>query len=176
MGRSVKSAVNLRPLPLVGICLAFGSLAMGCGEGSKATNVVLSEGDACGDAFFWAVSESGDTAVTIALEARERSGQEPTKIDISLPDPAVEATVLSGHDLARNFCTDVLDTRSEPQDRQPAVAGSGSVTLDAVPDGPDSLACGTVNGELDFQGVVAEDGTTFTPITVRSASIGCYSG
>jgi hypothetical protein len=114
--------------------------------------------------------------VTVLVDARDRSHEAPTTIDIAVPDPLVTVEVLSGHDLARNFCTDVIDGASEPRSHQPAQAGRGKVTLGAAPADLNAVACGAVTGELQLDGVVAEDGTTFAPITVTSASIGCYSG
>ena len=83
---------------------------------------------------------------------------------------------LEGENLARNFCTDMLDAASEPKVRQDAVAGQGTITLEPMPEGPDSLSCGSVSGELELTDLEADNGTTFAPIRVTSDSIGCDSG
>jgi hypothetical protein len=135
----------------------------------------MASGGACGEAYFWATTETGDLAVTVSVDARDRSHEAPTTIDVAVPDAAVEVEILRGHDLARNFCTDVIDAASEPEDRQPAQAGRGQITLDPAPDDL-GASCGDLGGELRLDGVIAEDGTTFAPITVTSDAIGCYSG
>jgi hypothetical protein len=121
----------------------------------------------------WAVSESGEVAVTVTVKASERSAVAPTTIPISLPDPAVTTEILTGSNLARNFCTDLPDSSSNPTLRQPATAGRGVITL-----GPAAkpMACGTTEGTLRLDGLIAKDGTTFAPVEVTSAAIGCYSG
>lgn len=132
--------------------------------------VVLTEGDACGDAFFWAASGEGDIAVTVAVEAWDRSRRATTTIDFTLPDPSVEVEILRGGRLQRNFCTDLPDPASDPRSRQPATAGDGTITLD-----PKIQTCG-VTGTLELDGLIGQDGTIFAPINVRSGSIGCYAG
>ena len=175
--------MRLRPLAL-SFAVAVGGL-VGCqGEnsssvepvGSVSSGVPLPNGDACGDAYFWAASESDDVAVTLFLDERERSRDEVTTVVFALPDPNIEVAVLHGHDLSKNFCTDVLVATSEPSGRQMATAGEGKVTLDPRPNDRDGAACGTITGELELSGLIAEDGTTFVPFEVTSDSIGCYSG
>ena len=148
----------------------------GCGPGRPSSPVVLTAGDACGDVYFWAATKSGDIAVTVSFEARGRSGDEATTLGFVLPSPTVAVEVLEGDRLDRNFCTDVLDGGAEPRRRQAAVSGKGTVTLDPLPEGPDSVSCGSVAGELELRDLQAEDGTLFAPIRVSSDSIGCYSG
>lgn len=172
----------MRDLPWFPAALFVALLGLAaCGDDeateSRSSEVVLSEGEACGDVYFWAASESGDVAVIVMVDARDRSTTEPTTIELALPDPTVVVEVLEGEDLSRNFCTDVIDLASEPQGRQHAVAGEGTITLGPAPEGPSSYrSCGTVSGELVLDGLVTEDGTTFAPIAVSSDSIGCYSG
>lgn len=149
---------------------------MACGEDQASSPLELTAGDACGDAYFWATTDSGDVAVTVSIEARDRSPVEATTLEFVVPDAAVAVEVLEGENLARNFCTDVLDAASEPRGRQEAVAGEGTITLNPVTAGPDSFSCGSVWGELELTGLGAEDGTTFAPIRVTSDSIGCYAG
>lgn len=136
----------------------------------------LTVGDACGDAYFWAVTDSGDVAVTVSMKARGRSLVEATALEFSVPSAAATVEVLEGENLARNFCTDMLDAASEPKVRQDAVAGQGTITLEPMPEGPDSLSCGSVSGELELTDLEADNGTTFASIRVTSDSIGCDSG
>lgn len=83
--------------------------------------------------------------MTVDVEARERSSDEPTTIRISLPDDAVTAEMLEGRNLARNFCTDVLDVESEPTSTQAITAGEGEIVLDPAPD-PSNTACVAASG------------------------------
>lgn len=148
----------------------------GCGPGRPSSPVLLTAGDGCGDVYFWAATDSGDIAVTVSLEARGRSSDKATTLEFVLPSPTVAVEVLDGDHLDRNFCTDVFDGDAEPRRRQAAVSGTGTVTLDPLPEGPDSVSCGSVAGELELRDLEAEDGTLFAPIRVSSDSIGCYSG
>ena len=138
--------------------------------------VELTDGDACGDAWFWAATDSGDIAVTVSIDAVDRSSVTALAQEFVLPHAAVSVEVLEGENLQRNFCTDVLDGSAEPRERQGAVAGEGTIRLDPLPPGLDPMGCGSVSGELELTGLQAADGTTFAPIRVRSDSIGCYSG
>lgn len=136
--------------------------------------VSLTDGAACGDAYFWVGTPAGDVAVAVTVEARDRSATDDTTIAFSVPDPEVAVTVLRGQDMARNVCTDVIDGASEPTSSAAAVAGEGEIVLGPVdPDGYES--CGT-RGTLRLTGLEAPDGTTFAPIEVTSDEIGCYSG
>ena len=147
--------------------------------GSEEQPVELPRGDACGEASFWAATGSGDLAVTVRIDARDRSATEPTTREFTLPDPGVVVEVLEGERLWANFCTDAISTASEPRTRQAAVAGAGTVTLGATTDrrlDPFGTGCGATTGELELTGLEAEDGTTFAPIRVTSGSIGCYYG
>jgi hypothetical protein len=156
----------------------FGVLALAACGGEERP-VELTAGDACGDAFFWAATDSGDVAVTVRIDARDRPPNEPTTREFALPDPAVVVEVLEGRDLQANFCNDVLSTASEPRTRQGASAGEGTIRLGpTTPVDPDysGFGCGGAPGDLELSGLEAEDGRTFAPIRVTSNSIGCISG
>lgn len=147
-----------------------------CGEDQASSPLELTAGEACGDAYFWATIESGDVAVTVTIEARDRSRVVATTREFVVPDATVEVQLLEGKNLGRNFCTDLPDAASEPQSRHKAIAGEGTITLDPAPQSPDPFSCGMVSGELELTGLKAEDGTMFAPIRVTSDSIGCYAG
>lgn len=136
--------------------------------------VRLTQGDACGDAFFWAATENGDTAVVVAVEAPPRSQSVPTTYPLGGANLA-QVTVLHGTHLDRNFCTDVIDGNSQPTKTQKAMGGTGEITLGPSPRQAGG-GCGTTAGSLTIAGLVAEDGTRFAPILVDSPNIGCYSG
>ena len=142
------------------------------GEQSPATTIDLVRSGACGDAFFWAESADGDTAVTVDVAYSRPADLAVTlAIPFTLPDRSVKVRVLEGQDLSRNFCTDLIDMSSQPESTSPAVAGHGRVTI-APPPG-NGNACGRTLGTLRLKGLVAEDGTEFSPITVESRDIGC---
>jgi hypothetical protein len=150
------------------------------GEGGTTTSppdrgVVLTESGACGDAYFWATDASGDIAITVNVDAQDRSTSERTTIAFTVPDDEVEAQVLRGRDLARNFCTDVIDTESQPASTTDAVAGQGEIILQPAPE-DGAYSCGSTNGTLEMSGFEAEDGTRFEPVIVASDDIGCYAG
>jgi hypothetical protein len=155
-------------------------LLAGCGQDSApdaattGSPVELADSGACGDAFFWAATGPGDLAVTVAVDARDRSAGEPTTRRFSIPAPAVDVSVLSGSDLARNFCTDLPDPSANPAGTQTATDGTG--VLAVGPRLADYAGCGHVRGTLSLDGLVAEDGTVFAPIRVTTEAIGCYSG
>jgi hypothetical protein len=161
------------------VLLCVGALAAvvtGCGEDDGASEVVLAGGDACGDALFWATTAADDVAVTVFVDAVDRSLLEPTVLEYDLPDPAVQVEILEGDALSRNFCTDVIDSASEERSRQVATGGQVTVTLDPPPEGQAPFTCGNVSGKLELHGLVAEDGTTFAAVSVTSDAIGCYAG
>ena len=139
-------------------------------EPEEPTLVELTQSGACGDAYFWAATETGNRAVTVTVEARDRSDTEPTTIPVDLDD----VQILSGDHLDRNFCTDVLFTESEPQETLAATDGEGEIVLDPPLTAADN-PCGA-NGTLTLDGLVAEDRTAFAPIEVSSDEIGCYAG
>jgi hypothetical protein len=150
------------------LALALG----GCGgDGGADEPLVLSNGEACGEVFFWAATTDGSAAVTLYVDVRDRA----VATTYDLPDPAVTVEVLRGRNLPRNFCTDVLDSESEPTGRSSASAGR--VELEVSPsNAPGGPTCGSADGTVRVTGLVAEDGSTFAPFEVTSASIGCVAG
>ena len=170
--RGVTVAALAAVLALTPACSSSGSDA----APPPAEPVRLTESGGCGNAFLWATTPEGDVAVTVTVEARDRSATEPTTIAIDLPDPDVTVKVLRGTDLASNFCTDLPRTGSHPTDTQDATAGTGSLVLDPTPDPGGSTSCGRASGHVRLRGVVASEGTRFAPIDARSDQIGCYSG
>ena len=146
------------------------------GEPSPATAIDLARTGACGEAFFWAESAAGDIAVTADVTySRPTDAQGTVAIPFTLPgNQAVTVQVLTGQDLSRNFCTDLPAQSSEPDNTSPAVAGQGRVTI--APPPSNGNACGRTLGTLHLSGLVAENGAEFSPITVESRDIGCYSG
>lgn len=144
------------------------------GATNDPTLVRLTEGEACGDAFFWAATRNGETAVVVRVEARSRS----TSVSTSYPlneEHLGQVAILHGKNLARNFCTDLIVTNWEPTSRQEAVAGSGEILL-APTSRQIGKGCGRTAGSLSLDGLVAEDGTSFAPIRVGSQNIGCIAG
>jgi len=127
---TVRPVMKSRIAAVVCMTLALGSLVACNKAGSTSAAVELPNGDACGDAYFWATSDSNDVAVTVTIDAQDRSRQDATTVRFTLPDPSVEVEVLGGRDLSRNFCTDVIDSTSEPQDRQMVTGGKGTITLE----------------------------------------------
>jgi hypothetical protein len=91
-----------------------------------------------------------------------------------VPDLAIAVEVLTGHNLSRNFCTDLPETSSNPVTKDAAIAGTGDITLAAAK--PAADACGSTTGTLRLNGLVAKDGTAFAPSEFTSPMIGCYSG
>ncbi len=133
--------------------------------------VELVRGDACGEVFFWAASESGTVAVTVSVDVVGRPAGGPSEFSFPLPHPDVTVRVLSGPgDLTEDFCTDVL-LGTGPTGEQEAVAGTVLLTVD-----PPGEACGESDGRLRIDGLVVQDGTAFPPVDVRSASVGCAVG
>lgn len=143
-------------------------------ENASTMPVQLVRTGACGDAYFWAESADGNIAVTVDVTYSPVGADVTLAIPFSLPDRQVKIRVLKGHDLSRNFCTDLITTSSEPESTSAAVAGEGQVTIAPAPN--HGSACGRTLGTLNLRGLVAEDGTEFSPITVESRDIGCYSG
>jgi hypothetical protein len=136
--------------------------------------IELTRNGACGEAFFWAATASGDTAVSVAVDLVHRPDGEPTTVRFDLPDPAVDVTVLDGEDVPRNFCTDLPDPSAEPTGTHAASAGEGVATVG--PPAAMSTVCGGVAGTLSLDGLVADDGREFAPIRFSSDTIGCYAG
>ena len=136
------------------------------------TDVVLTQGGGCGDAFFWAADEAATVAVAVSVDALERSATEPTVIDFTIPDPAVTVEVQRGVALTEGFCNDVLSNH-RLDETAPIVAGAGSIWLAPVAEG--IAACGR-QGRLQLRGAVTGDGASFGPIDIRTDHIGCYAG
>jgi len=137
--------------------------------------VRLTQGDACGDAYFWAATKSGDTAVTVTIQGKPRSLVGRSFFSLTEYNVDLYVSVLRGKHLARNFCTDVITENWQPTSSQKAVTGTGEIVL-----GPASAqvgqGCGKTRGALKLDGLAAEDGTRFAPIKVVSKNIDCFSG
>jgi len=145
-------------------------------DGASSTEpLALPQSGACGDAFFWAATAAGDLAVTVQLEARERSDSEPTVVDFTVPDPAVAVTLQTGTELVQAFCNDLLDQNHEVQAEHAASEGTGNITLEPIAEG--DATCG-ITGELHVEGLAFEDGTEVEvdTIDIQSDDIGCYAG
>jgi hypothetical protein len=130
----------------------------------------------CGDAFFWAATDSGDVAVTVLVDTEDRPSDRPTKLTASLPSDLASVRVLRGTDVPRNFCTDVIDSDSQPRSASRAAAGDLTIVLDPAPTPP--VLCGrtSVEGRMELVRLIADDRTAFAPISVRTNSIGCVDG
>ena len=141
---------------------------------SASAEVRITRGGGCGNALFWATSADLQAVVVVRADGSGRDAGRPTTIPFTLPDPDVRVDVYLGPDLQVGTCSDEEvpeDERSEPQG---AAAGTGEIVLDPPAD-PDDADCG-VTGQLEITGLVAEDGTTFGPISVTTDDIGCYAG
>lgn len=173
----------MRPRPLV---IASALLALGLGgatlrwvgsnRGSEAelrTQVELAKTGACGEALFWGVTSSGEIAVTVRIDVRSRSLERSTVMKVELPDPLVLVEVLEGHDLGRNFCTDVVDASAVPRSIERANVGRGEIVIE--PPSASGAGCAGVRGALRLIGL-ATDRITFAPIDIESTSVGCYAG
>jgi hypothetical protein len=134
--------------------------------------VVLSPGEGCGDAFFWATSADDSLAVTVMVDQRKRSTNQPTTASYDLGDAALTVTVLRGDDLSSTFCTDIL-VGDPIESEVPATAGHVEVELDRQV--ADFGACGKTHGSVRVTGLTG-DGLSFADFIVKSASIGCYAG
>ncbi|MEO8107586.1 MAG: hypothetical protein ABI720_09720 [Actinomycetes bacterium] len=144
-------------------------------ENASTMPVDLVREGACGEAFFWAESAERNVAVTVEVAYSRPASVYPTlAIPFTLPNDKVKVRVLRGQDLSRNFCTDLITTSSEPDSMSAGPEGEGRVTIASPPS--HGSACGRTLGTLRLRGLVAEDGTEFSPITVKSPDIGCYSG
>lgn len=134
------------------------------------TAVELTVHGACG-AQFWAATAEGDVALRITLDEVDRSTSEATTLDVAVPDPAVTIEVLRGRDLTRNFCTDALDSTSNPTSTEPATAGSGQIVVAAA-----EPNCGTLNGSVSLTNLATADGTTFSALSFEASGPVCYGG
>jgi hypothetical protein len=144
--------------------------AAGCSEsGQPPQQVELTRSGACADAFFWAATTSDDVALTVRVDARHRSTEDRTTIDVVPGDGDATIEILRGTNLSWNFCNDIISSEAEPTATLSAVSGSGVAVLD--PRQP-----GRVSGSLTIEGLEADDGTTFAPIHIDSDRIGSYAG
>jgi hypothetical protein len=135
----------------------------------------MTQSGGCGDAFFWAANATSTVAVTVTVDARDRSSTGPTVIDFTLPDPKVKVEIQRGRGLVQPFCNDVIDGNVWRVDsRSAATAGTGRITLDAATEA--FARCGATTGELRLSGVAAGDGTELDAIDIETHSIGCYAG
>lgn len=121
----------------------------------------------------WATNRAGDIAVTVEVDlaAVDRG----PKLALPLTAGGSDITILRGVDLHRNFCTDVLTQESMPTSEAAAAAGHGNITVTHPPP-PGAPACAIGSARAHLDGVVADDGTAFSPIDITSDHIGCYSG
>ena len=170
--RHATAAILITVLAAVSACSRGGSNA----SPEPKEDVRLTVSGGCGDAFFWATTPKGDVAVTVSVEARDRTAEAPTTIDLDLPHPEAADEGPPGQGLARNYCNDIILADSKPTDTQAVTAGTGSVTLDPPKDPGGYANCGTTSGRLRLRGLEAEDGTTFAPIDASTDQIGCYAG
>jgi hypothetical protein len=134
---------------------------------------VLPKSGGCADAFFWAANAEGTLAVTVNVDARQRSAAAPTVIEFTLPEPNVEIEIQRGRGLVQPFCNDVISQEWHVDSRDHAVEGKGRITLSAR---RQQFRCGSSHGRLHLDGLVAGDGTRFASIDVATANIGCYAG
>ena len=134
---------------------------------------VLARSGGCADAFFWAANTDGTLAVTVNVDARQRSGAAPTVIDFTARDPKVKIEIQRGRGLVQPFCNDLITQEWHVDSRDHAVEGTGRITLNAR---RQPSRCGSSRGRLHLDGLVAGDGTRFASIDVPTANIGCYAG
>ena len=152
----------------------------GCGEqdgvrsgGTGATEPTALEfatTGGCGDAYFWATTADDAHAVVVSVDLQERSSSDPTVVDVSLPDPAVDITLWEGAGLTSLMCNDVVE--GEVTEESPVVEGSGTITVQPRPEENFDL----VDGKLELTGLVAEDGTEIPDLAIKTTSIGFYAG
>ena len=131
----------------------------------------LSEDWGCGYGF-----HAGDPQQTVALWI---TGDEPLPVGtIGLPDPRIDAAVLTGSDLYANWCDDVMEPgEPEPEiDRRLPIV-MGTVTIEAP---ADPEICSGAIARLVAQGLVVElpDGTTrdLGGIEITNDAYGCFAG
>jgi hypothetical protein len=160
-------------LPLVFLLAACGSDPVATAVDPDPVDLVeLGPGGACGDAFFWAATADDSIAVTVMVDARERSTREPFRASYDVSAPELTVKVLRGERLSSTFCTDILV--GDPVESETAAsAGTAEVRLD--PGTPDMTGCGKTGGSLVVSGL-ADGGLSFASFTVESGTIGCYAG
>jgi hypothetical protein len=134
---------------------------------------VLPRSGGCADAFFWAANADGTLAVTVDVDARQRSAAAPTVIAFTVPDPKVKIEIQRGRGLVQPFCNDVISQEWQVDSREHALEGKGRITLNAR---RQTSQCGSAHGRLHLDGLAASDGTRFASIDVPTGYIGCYAG
>jgi hypothetical protein len=135
-----------------------------------APELEFTETGGCGDAFFWATTSDDKHAVVITTDVQDRSQTEPTVVDVSLPDPAVEIELWEGTGLTSLMCNDVVE--GEVSDETPVVEGAGTITIEPRPEGHTDF----VDGKLELSGLVTDDGTELPDLAIKATSIGFYAG
>ncbi|MGY1814384.1 hypothetical protein [Blastococcus sp. SYSU D00820] len=125
----------------------------------------------CGEVTIWAATEEADRAFRVTVDVSDRSTVAPTTYDVDLRDPTVIAQLLTGSNLTDNFCTDVIDSASQPTDVAEVTTGTGELVVDPPEGGEDC-----VHAELTLTGVVASDGTRIGDITMETDFAGCHVG
>lgn len=140
---------------------------------SPSPSLELTETGGCGDAFFWATTADGTTAVVVTAELRDRSTTEPTELETSLPDPRVEVEVWQGAGLTSRMCNDVVTGRID--ERTAVVEGEVRIALDPHRSEDRGFAR-TVDGKAELTGLVTEDGTALPDLAIKTSSIGFYAG
>src|ERR671913_1244951 len=97
-GARSERPIGMRPRRGVAmtIALALGTAGTGCGDDEPRAAVPLTEGDACGDAWFWAATEAGGVAITVSVDARDRAKGAATTIAVDVGGPAVSVEALRG--------------------------------------------------------------------------------
>ncbi len=130
----------------------------------------FTESGGCGDAFFWAATADDEHAVVISAELTDRSTTEETVLDVELPDPAVDVTLLEGTELSSRFCNDLI--MGEVAETTPVVEGAVTITLQPRPGESYDL----VDGKAVLSDLEAEDGTELPDLDLKTTSIGFYAG
>ena len=162
---------------LAALLLCSSAALSACGDDTPAAvdpedQVVLTAGDGCGDAFFWATNADDTIAVTVMVNERARSSQEPTTVSYDVGNAELTARVLRGQDLSSTFCTDILVGEPVASETD-AYAGHVEIVLE--PQALDEGSCGQASGTATLTGM-AGDRLTFADVTIESADIGCYAG
>ena len=155
-------------------------LLVGCGEqdgvrsgrtgATEPTALEFATTGGCGDAYFWATTADDAHAVVVSVDLQDRSSSDPTVVDVSLPDPAVEVTLWEGTGLTSLMCNDVVE--GEVTEDSPVVEGSGTITVQPRPEEDVDF----VDGKLELTGLVTEDGTELPDLAIKTTSIGFYAG
>jgi hypothetical protein len=126
----------------------------------------------CADAVFHAIGKANEQALTISVDASQRSTTEPTVLDITLPDPAVTVTLQRGAGLDQPMCNDVLGPEYRVDSEVPAVSGTIHIEL-----GPRSEGYGGgVTGLAVTKDLIMQDGTSLVDLYISTDQIGFYAG